>query len=131
MQFGEFRESESKAEVCATGADEALIEEYLDNPQMTPSQQTLLTAAIAEFEGVVGRDGILLQSLNLETEAETNFFIRSLTILAWYHHNQNPLASFNTSAAIPAGILQNDAAVLAFAADHVYWTESVAQAADN
>ncbi len=25
MQFGEFRESESKAEVCATGADEARV----------------------------------------------------------------------------------------------------------
>ncbi|MCH7822708.1 MAG: hypothetical protein IIA07_11870, partial [Proteobacteria bacterium] len=112
-------------------ADETLIEEYLDNPRMTPSQQTLLTAVIAEFEGVDGRDGILLQSLNLETEAEMNFFIRSLTLLAWYHHNQNPLISVATSDAIPVAILQNGTAVLAFATDHLYWTESVAQAAEN
>ena len=117
--------------LIATGADEALIEEYLDNPRMTPSQQTLLTAVIAEFEGVDGRDGILLQSLNLETEAEMNFFIRSLTLLAWYHHNQNPLISVATSDAIPVAILQNGTAVLAFATDHLYWTESVAQAAEN
>ena len=117
--------------LVATGADEALIEEYLDNPRMTPSQQTLLTAAIAEFEGVDGRDGILMQSMNPETEAEMNFFIRSLTLLAWYHHNQNPLTSVATSDAIPVAILQNGTAVLAFATDHLYWTASVAQAAEN
>lgn len=121
----------NQSRLVATGADEALIEEYLDNPQMTPSQQTLLTAAIAEFEDVDGRDGILLQSLNLETEAEMIFFIQSLTLLAWYHRNQNPLASFETNAAIPVAILPDGAAVLALAVDHLYWTETIAQAAKN
>jgi hypothetical protein len=72
------------------GADETLIEEYLENPRMSPSQQTLLTAAISEIEGAAGRDGILRQALNVETEAEANFLIKSVTMLAWYHLNQKP-----------------------------------------
>jgi len=117
--------------LAATGADEELIAAYLDNSRMTPSQQTLLTAAIAELEGVDGRDGILRQSLNPDTEPEINFFIKSLTLLAWYHRNQNSLASVDTSAAIPAAILENGMSVLAFAVDHVYWTETIAQVARN
>jgi hypothetical protein len=119
------------SKLVATGADETLIEEYLDNPRMTPSQQTLLTAAIAELEGVGGRDGILKQSLNPETESEINFFIRSLTMLAWYHRNQNPVASVETDAVIPAAVLASGTLVRIFAADHLYWTETVAIASGN
>ena len=117
--------------LAATGADEELIAAYLDNSRMTPSQQTLLTAAIAELGGVDGREGILRQSLNPDTEPEINFFIKSLTLLAWYHRNQNPVASVDTSAAIPTAILGNGATVLAFAVDHIYWTETIAQVAQN
>lgn len=117
--------------LVVTGADEALIEEYLDNPHATPSQQTLLTAAIAELEGVGGRDGILRQSLSPQTEPEINFFIKSLTMLAWYHRNQKPVVSVDTSGAFPAAILASGAIVRAFAVDHLYWTETIASAAGS
>jgi len=120
----------NQSRLVATGADELLIEQYLDNPRFTPSQSTLLTAAIAELEGVSGRDGILRQSLNPESEAEIKFFIRSLTTLAWYHRNQNPVVSVTTNKAIPAAHLGNGTIVVAFAVDHVNWTETVAQAAE-
>jgi hypothetical protein len=119
----------NQARLVATGADEQLIEQYLDNSRMTPSQRTLLTAAIAELEGVDGRDGILRQALNPESEAEIEFFVRSLTTLAWYHRNQNPVASVSTENAIPAAHLGNGTIVAAFATDHVYWTDTIAQAA--
>ena len=119
----------NRSRLVATGAAEELIEEYLENSRLTPSQQTLLTAAIAELEGVSGRDGILSQTLSLEGEIEINFFIKSITMLAWYHRNQNPVASVDTSNAIPAAILGDGATVLAFAVDHVYWTDTIAKAA--
>lgn len=121
----------NQARLAATGASEELIEQYLENSRLTPTQQTVLTAAIAELEGVSGRDGILRQSLNPDTEAEVNFFINSLTVLAWYHRNQNPLATVDTSVAIPVARLGNGAYILAFATDHVYWTETIAQAAEQ
>jgi len=121
----------NRARLAATGATEELIEEYLENSRLTPSQQTLLTAAIAELDGVSGRDGILSQTLSLESEVEANFFIKSMTMLAWYHRNQKPVVSVDTSVAIPTAILGNGATVLAFAVDHVYWTDTISQAASN
>ena len=121
----------NRARLADTGADAALIEQYLENPKMSPSQQTLLTAAIAEIEGAEGRAGILRQALNAETEAEANFLIKSVTMLAWYHLNQKPIASVLTYAAIPVGVAADGTPALAFAVDHVYWTETIAGAAQR
>lgn len=121
----------NRARLAATGASEELIEIYLDNRRLTPSQQTLLTAAIAELEDVGGRDGILRQSMQLDGETEINFFIKSVTLLAWYHRNQTPLVSVNTNGAVPAGLLEDGTMVLTFATDHVYWTDTIAQVADR
>ena len=121
----------NRARLAGTGASEDLIEIYLENHRLTPSQQTLLTAAIAEMEDVAGRDGILRQSLRLDGETEVNFFIKSVTMLAWYHLNEKPLESVLTYAMIPVGVDQDGDAALLFAADHVYWTESIASNAAN
>ena len=110
----------------ATGASEELIEIYLDNGRMTPTQQTLLTAAIAELDGVEGRDGILRQSLQPANETEINFLIQSVTMLAWYHLNEAPLSSVQTYAAVPAAVDENGNGVLMFAVDHLYYTETIA-----
>lgn len=121
----------NRARLIATGADEALIEEYLEHPNLSPSQQTLLTAAIAEIEGASGRDGILRQALNTESAAEANFLIKSVTMLAWYHLNQNPVTEVKTLVAIPTGITADGTAAMLFAVDHVYWTETIAEAAGS
>jgi len=119
----------NRSRLVATDADEELIEKYLDNTRYSPSQQTLLTAAIAELADVEGRAGILSQSLNAKTGAEVGFFVRSVTMLAWYHLNQSPIVSVITDAAIPAGTTDNGKLVILLAADHIYWTEGVAQTA--
>jgi len=119
----------NRARLAATGAEEGLIDAYLKNPWLSPTQQTLLTAAIDDLAGVTGTDGILRQSLNLRTQIEVGYFVRAVTLLAWYHSHQKPLASVSTELAIPGGVKANGMSVLLFPSDHVYWTESMAQAA--
>ena len=121
----------NRARLVATGAEETLIEEYIEDARLSPSQQTLLTAAIAEIEGAEGRDGILRQALNVETESEANFLIKSVTMLAWYHINQKPVTAVMTYSAVPVGVTEDGTAALLFAVDHVYWTDTIAGAAQN
>jgi hypothetical protein len=119
----------NRARLTATGADEESIDKFFGNPLLSPTQQTLLTAAIAELANVEGRSGILEQSANTKTEAEVRFLVESVALLAWYHHNREPLTAVVTDAAIPAGITEDGTLAVLFATDHVYWTETVAQAA--
>jgi hypothetical protein len=120
----------NRERLVATGADEELIEKYLDNSRMSPTQQTLLTASIAELANVGGRAGVLNQALNVKTDAEVRFFVRTVALLAWYHHNQRPIVSVITEAATPGGVTDDGNVVMLFAVDHVYWTEGTAQEGD-
>lgn len=121
----------NRARLAETGASEELIDAYLASPHYTPTQLTFLTAALAEMEGVDGREGILRQALVADTEAEVGFFVKSTTMLAWYHLNQRPLREVRTEFAIPRGIARDGTVTLLMAADYVFWTETVAEAADN
>ncbi|MCH8250197.1 MAG: hypothetical protein IH913_11385 [Proteobacteria bacterium] len=121
----------NRARLVAIGADDSLIEEYLENSSLSPSQQTLLTAAIAEIDGASGRDGILRQALNAESWDEAQFLIKSVVMLAWYHINQKPVNAVTTLTAIPTGITADGTTAMLFAVDHVYWTETVAEVAGN
>jgi hypothetical protein len=97
---------------------------------MSPTQQTLLTAAIGELDGVEGRDGILKQALNPVSEAEVGYYVRSVALLAWYHRNRRPFDALSTELAIPGGIARDGTVVLMFPSDHVYWTRAMAEAAE-
>lgn len=119
----------NRARLAETGASKDLIDAYLKNPWMSPTQQTVLTEAIVDLAGVTGRDGILRQSLNLRTQIEVGYFVRAVSLLAWYNQHQNSLASVSSDLAIPGGVRPNGKTVLLFPSDYVYWTESMAQAA--
>lgn len=119
----------NRARLLATGATEELVDAYLKNPWMSPTQQTVLTAAIGELTEVTGSDGILRQARDLRTPVEVGYFVRSVALLAWYHSKKQPLASVSTELAIPGGIRADGTTVLLFPSDYVYWTETMAQAA--
>lgn len=120
----------NRARLEATGADEELIDAYLDHAILSPTLQTLLTGAIAAMEDVSGRAGILSQALGTQTEAEARFFVHSVTLLAAYHVERAPFARVVTDTATPFGLVGDDRKVLVFAVDEIYWTDTIATHAD-
>lgn len=119
----------NRARLDGTGANAELVEAYLDTPLLTPTQKSVLTAALAEMDPIEGREGVLVQALNVRNPVEANFLVDSVIMLAWYHLNQKPLTAVKTYAAVPVGVAGDGTSALIFAADHVYWTESIAEAA--
>ena len=119
----------NRAALLAAGADEALVDEYLTSPWMSPTQQTLLTAAIIALENVDGREGILRQALNARGEIEVGYLVRAVALLAWYDRHQEPFASVSTELAIPGGVTAQGKNVLLFPSDYVFWTAPMAEAA--
>ncbi len=83
------------------------------------------------MDGVAGLDGIIRQALMATTEVEAGFFIKSVTMLAWYHLNKKPVVSVSTEFAVPRAITEDGTAALVLATDYVFWTDTVATAADR
>jgi len=119
----------NRSRLVATGASEELVDAFVRNPWLSPTQQTIVTAVLAELDGVAGRDGILTQALNPQSEEEVGFFVRSLVLLGWYHMHRTPITAVDTQLAIPAGITDSGTIVFLLATDHVYWTETHAEEA--
>lgn len=119
----------NKAALLEAGADEDLVEKYLNRPWMSPTQQTLVTSAITALESVEGATDILVQALHPKEEVEVAYLVRAVTLLAWYHRNRQPFVSISTELAIPGGITANGKSVMLFPSDHVYWTEPMADVA--
>lgn len=118
----------NRARLRDAGADEPLIERFFKQTTLSPTQQTLLIAAIADLEGASGRAGIVMQSLNALSETEARFFVQSTVMLAWYHRNHSPLAEISTQLTVPVGIRPAGGFTAVLAADHMYWNETIAKA---
>ena len=121
----------NRARLHDAGVDEALIERFFAETTLSPTQQTLLIAAIADLEGASGRAGIVMQSFNALSETEARFFVQSTVMLAWYHRNHAPLAEISTQLTIPVGIRQAGGYAAVMAADHMYWDETIAKAVEQ
>ena len=121
----------NRARLLDAGADDELIAAFFENPSLSPTLQTYLIAAIADLDGVAGRDGIVRQSLVTRSETEARFFAESVVLLAWYHRNQAAIESLGAELAIPTGVKADGGTAMLLAADLVYWTEATAAAASR
>jgi len=110
----------------AAGADEDLIEQFFDNRAMSPTLQTLLIAALAHMETTTGRELVIRGTFILETETEARFYVESAMMLAWYHSNEDPITRIDEGTSIPVGIRPDGSTISMFAADRLYWNETVA-----
>lgn len=114
----------------AIGADEGLIEAFLDSHALSPTLQTFLVAAIADMEGIEGRDHVVRGTLTLISETEARFYTQSAIMLAWYHHEEDPVVSIDDDTSLPVGIKADGTTVMILPADYLYWNETLATAAE-
>jgi hypothetical protein len=108
------------------GVSEDLIVEFETHDFYTPMTQTLVIAMLDSIEGAKGRDIVIEQAIQLESESEALFFLESVMLAEWYHREQKPLKAFVPNTLIPVAISESDDLVAFTAADYIYWTEETA-----
>lgn len=121
----------NRARLLDAGTDKALIETFFEESVLSPTQQTMLIAAMANLEGAEQRAIIIQQSLNAQSDTEARFLTESAVLLAWYHHNKSAIVAIGNELTIPVGIRADGGVVVLLAADNMYWTESIAAATDR
>lgn len=73
------------------GADESLVEAFLRHPWYSPRHETILGHALAEMEGVKGRDRLIEAAMSATFEEEALFFQRLAEMMNGYHQHVAPL----------------------------------------
>ena len=121
-------QNEEKLE--AMGYSEELIKTFFSNPVFSPTEQTILVAALGAMDKVKGRDVLLGIANSAETEIEGEFLVRSILFVQLYHENVEPVAKLISvpNGLVPVAITQSGDGLIVAPLDHLLWTEEIATA---
>lgn len=116
--------------LASMGAGEALIENFYDNPNYTPTDQTRLVTSLERLQDVGGRAIIMDKAIAAETHEEALAYVRLSEMLAAYHHGVNPISEIiETQRRIPIARTGKGKSVLMAPVDYVPWSKPAEEAA--
>ena len=117
-------------QLVAMGAEEPLIQAFLDVPWYSPTLQTAFIQALSELEGVADRATVLEQARDMQSEVEARFFVQSVMLLAWFHQTQGPLNRLlSLETRLPLALTADNRIISLLPVDYLFWTEGIAMAA--
>jgi hypothetical protein len=120
----------NRQRLAAIGADEPLIQAFLDIPWYSPTLQTAFITALSELEGLADRATAIEQALDMQSEVEARFFVQSVMLLAWFHQTQAPLDRLlPPETRLPLALTADNRLISLLPVDYLFWTEGIATAA--
>lgn len=120
----------NKEKLEGAGVPDALIEKFLDNPAFTPRHDTLIAAAIANLDGVKGRDKFIELCLRAQDEVGANYFQNIADIMVGYHRQVARLTEIIPLLGISAAAAANGHTLVPVAWDYGVYEKAVAQRMD-
>ncbi len=119
----------NKDKLVAMGVNADTVELYLNNPAFSPALQTIMVEALEKLAGTANRDLFIKISLQAHTHEMARTITIMSTMIAGYHQHVEPLKNFAPFARVLSSTTGSGAKVLIIPADHILWSELVAQAA--
>lgn len=119
----------NKKKLEAMGIDNDTAELFVNNPSFSPAHQTVMVDAMERMNGVVNRSLFIKICLQAHTDTMARTIVGIASMLAGYHSNVEPLQSLAPFGRFLYARTQKGTAVVAFPADHVLWSNKVAEAA--
>ncbi len=119
----------NKNKLEAMRIDSDTVQLFLNNPSFSPAYQTVLVEAMQSMNGVANRGLFIKISLQANTAEMARTMTEIAAMLAGYHKNVQPLQSVAPFGRFLYGKTKKNIAVLAFPADHILWSYTVADAA--
>lgn len=111
------------------GVDKGLAAEFIDNGEFTPTQQSLLVAALDTMKGVAGRDRFVRLALKTSDQDVALFRQRMAQSFAGYHRYVERLERLVALGEFVGARSVSGKLVLIFPLDSLYWTASIAKTA--
>ena len=112
------------------GVPAALIQKFLDHPAFTPRHDTVIVAALAQLDGVKGRDRFIQLCLRAQDEVGANYFQNIAEIMVGYHTKQAKLQEILPMVGIAAVTAANGRILVPLSWDYGVYEQAVAQRMD-
>ncbi|AGW13259.1 hypothetical protein [Megalodesulfovibrio gigas] len=112
----------NKEKLEKMGVSKEMTEMFIKNEAFTPVQQSLLVAALADMQGVAGRDAFVHFAIPTSDERLAFFRQRMARMYANYHLNVEPLERFEAVGQFIAAKTARGNRLMLFPLDYLLWT---------
>jgi len=126
MDPEELREQNTK-ELQDAGVDEKLIQKFMTNENLSPSQQTLMLATLAEMRGVEGLQVLLEIAAEADAVDVAEFNLANTLFLAAYHKLSKPVTKIFPGEPVPVALDQDNNLAIIVSADDAFWVDDLGE----
>jgi hypothetical protein len=123
---GEELRDHNLEQLMDAGISEAIIEDFLDNPTFSPTQQTVITQSMLQMKDMDGLGKVLQLPDWVDNETEAWYYTEIIQLMARFSESmQRPLAIVGISM-VPALLTQRDELVYVLPLDYLTWNKNLA-----
>lgn len=121
----------NRQKLIAMGLAAGLAAEFIDNGEFTPSQQSLLVAALDTMPGVAGRDRFIRLACGTSDQDVALFRQRMAQCYAGYHRHVEKIERFLALGELVGARSVSGKLVVILPLDSLFWTASIAKTAQG
>ena len=105
------------------GISKDTIKRFLDHPNFTPRQDTVMVACLQKLVGAKGREEFIRFMLAANDEESANFLVNIAETMKCYHETVSPIQEIKVVSGLVFARARNDSVINPFPVDHFFWTE--------
>ena len=126
MDPEELREQNTK-KLQEAGVDEKLIQQFMTNENLSPSQQTLMLVTLAEMKGAEGLEVMLQIAAEADSVDVAEFNLANTLLLAAYHHFRKPATKVFPGQPVPVALDEDNGLFIIVSVDDAFWVEDLGE----
>jgi len=126
MDPEELREQNTKM-LQDAGIDEKLIQQFMTNENLSPSQQTLMLSTLAQMKGVKGLEVMLKISAEADGVDVAEFNLANTLLLAAYHKFKKPVTKVFPGEPVPVALDEDNGLFIIVSADDAFWDKDLGE----
>jgi hypothetical protein len=105
------------------GISKDTTKRFLDHPNFTPRQDTVIATSLSGLRGAKGREDFIRFILAANDEESANFVMNIAEIMKGYHETVSPIKEIKVTSGLVFARAQNSSVLIPFPVDHFFWTE--------
>ena len=126
MDPEELREQNTK-KLQDAGVEAGLIQKFMTNEHLSPSQQTLMLTTLAQMKGVEGLQVMLGIAAEADAVDVAEFSLANTLLLAAYHKFRTPVSKVFPGEPVPVALDEDNHLIIVVSADYAFWVDDLGE----
>lgn len=126
MDPEELREQNTK-KLQEAGVEAGLIQKFMTNENLSPSQQTLMLTNLTAMKGVDGLEVMLGIAAEADAVDVAEFSLANSLLLTAYHKFRTPVSKVFPGEPVPVALDKDNHLIIVVSADYAFWVDDLGE----